>query len=121
MTINLKGVLVVKMLKKLKRWWFGEIFEPDFSDYMKTAFIFLVIVVLPICLLTGVFIFFLDVQVTETPNEYYDYTTTKIERDTEYGANGTITSNIQTEKVKKLTVEDDKEKRQTKLQDSQHQ
>ena len=110
----------MKMLKKLKRWWFGEIFEPDFSDYMKTAFIFLVIVVLPICLLTGVFIFFLDVQVTETPNEYYDYTTTKIEYYTKYGANGTITCNLQTENGKKLTVEDVKVERQTDLPDSQH-
>lgn len=110
----------MKMIKRFKRYWFGEIFEPDFSDYMKLAFVFLVIVVLPICLLTGIFIFFFDVQVTETPNEYYDYTTTKIEHYTKYDANGTTTCNLQTENGKKLTVEDVKVERQIDLPDSQH-
>lgn len=30
----------MKMIKRFKRWWFGEIFEPDFSDYMKLVFVF---------------------------------------------------------------------------------
>ena len=108
------------MLKRLKKWWFGEIFEPDFSDYMETAFVFLVIVVLPICFLTGFFIVFFDNHVVENPNKYYDYTTTKIKHYTKYDANGTTTFKLQKSNGKRLTIENAGFEQHTNLPDSKH-